>query len=205
MDAIYISIGNGCSVKYQINKNKHVLHTLFFDWLITSMKSVIEILNCDDINNILYFNNIIRDTNNPFIGTTNSRIIIKSLDLCVSIHDISYDFTDNDIYNFINKYKRRFNRIIQYIKSNIKIYFVRVDNDIDNNTLQQFIKTILNINPNCNFSLIIIDNNKTNNNSILKYEHCLYMKLNIDNPILSDWTLEYLNWSKIFLDIENNI
>ena len=65
-------------------------------------------------------------------------------------------------------------------------------------------KNLLKINPNCNFYLIIVDNNKTNNNSIQKYEHCLYMKLNVDIPITFDWTTTYLNWEKIFFDIENN-
>ena len=195
---VYISIGVACSVKYQIDKHKHKIETLFFDRLITSMKSVIEILSCDDINKILYFDNIIRDANN------NSRVIIKSLDHCVSIHDLKINFTNNDILEFIDKYKRRFNRIIKYIKSDEKIYFIRTGS-VYNYTQQKFIKTILKINPNCNFSLIIIDNNKNNINNILKSVHCLYIKLNIDIPKPLDWTQTYLNWNKIFLDIENNI
>jgi hypothetical protein len=55
----YISIGKSCSVKHQIDKHKHKDETLFFDWLITSMKSVIEILVCPDINNILCVDNIL--------------------------------------------------------------------------------------------------------------------------------------------------
>ena len=36
---VYISIGRSCSVKYQIDKYKHKLETLFFDWLMTSINS----------------------------------------------------------------------------------------------------------------------------------------------------------------------
>ena len=61
------------------------------------------------------------------------------------------------------------------------------------------------INPDCNFAIVVIDNNKENTEIILKYDHCLYMKLNIDTPTTPDWTTDYLNWEKIFLDIENNI
>jgi hypothetical protein len=200
---VYISIGCACNVKYQIDKHKHKLETLFFDWLMTSMKSVIEILGCDDINNILYFDNIIRDQDNPF-WDGHSRIIIRSLDYCVSIHDILCDFTDKDILDFIEKYKRRFNRIIEYIKSDEKIYFVRFGS-IDNYSQQKFVETILKINPDCNFAIVVIDNNKENNVCILKDDHCLYMKLNIDEPTPQDWTTEYLNWDLLFLEIENNI
>jgi hypothetical protein len=199
---VYISIGYACNVKHQIDKHKHKIETLFFDWLITSINSVIEILKCDDINQILYFDNIIRDPCKPF-NSNNSCVIIKSLNGCLSIHDIPLEFTDKDILEFIDKYKRRFNRIIEYIKSNEKIYFIS-DGIINDNLRQEFINTILRINPNCNFTLIIIDNNKLNNASILKYDHCLHIKLNIDPPTEPDWTTSYLNWEKIFVDIENN-
>lgn len=202
---VYISIGKVCDAKYQIDEHKHKMKTLFFDRLVTSMNSVIEILSCDDINNILYFDNIIRNTANPF-NDKNSRINIKSLDCCVSIHDVPRDFTVNDIFTFIDKYKRRFIRTIEYIKTDEKIYFIRTG-AIDDAEREQFIETILKINPKCNFALIVIDNNKENSceNEILKYEHCLHIKLNIVAPITRDWTLTYLNWEKIFLDIENNI
>ena len=131
---VYISIGSGCNVKHQIDKHKHKLETLFFDWLITSINSVIEILSCCDISNILYFDNIIRDINHPY-HSNNSQIIIKSLNRC-------------NIYNA---------------------------------------------------------NDTNNTNNILKYEHCFYIKLNINKPQNSDWHTDYLNWTKIFLDIENNI
>lgn len=200
---VYISIGNACNVKYQIDKHKNKIETLFFDWLMTSMNSVIEILSCNDINKILYFDNIIRNINTPF-NSDKSCIIIKSLDFCESIHDVSREFTDNDILEFINKYKRRFNRIIEYIKSDEKIYFIR-NGGIDDYSRQKFIETIFKINPNCNFVLIVIDNNSENDISNIKYDHCLYINLNFDIPIIPDWTTEYFNWSKIFLDIENNI
>ncbi len=45
----YISIGDACCVKYNIDKYRGNSETLFFDWLMTSMDSVIEILNCNDI------------------------------------------------------------------------------------------------------------------------------------------------------------
>lgn len=200
----YISIGSGCSVKYNINKYRcNNTETLFFDWLMTSMESVINILRCDNITDILYFENITTDINNP-THFDNQRIVIKSLDFCVSIHDIPINYTDNDIFEFINKYTRRFNRIIEYIKSNEKICFIRLGY-VNNDEAEKFIETIKKINSDCDFTLVVIHNDKNNNIEILKQKNLLYIKLNVDEPIKFEWTLQFLNWDDIFLNIENNI
>lgn len=162
----YISIGINCSVKYNIDKYRNKSETLFFDWLMTSMNSVIEILGCNDINNILYFDNIIRNINNPYHNEM-SRIIIKSLNQCVSIHDLPKNYTDTDILNFIDKYKKRFNRIIEHIKSNEKICFIR-NSYVSYTEIDKLIKIIKKINPNCNFTIVIIHNDKKNNTEIIK-------------------------------------
>lgn len=198
----YISLGDDCCVKYNIDKYKGKSETLFFDWLMTSMNSVIDILNCNDINSILHFNNITRDINNPY-HNSNSRIIIKSLNFCYSIHDLPINYTYNDILIFIDKYKRRFYRIINYIKSNQKICFIR-NGFITNDEINNFIATIKKINSNCDFTLVVIYNN-IENITLLNKNNLLVINLNIDIPIKNDWTKEYYNWSNIFSVIENKI
>jgi len=195
----YISIGSGCCVKYNINKYRGESETLFFDWLMTSMDSVIDVLSCDNIKDILYFENIIKDIDNP-THIQNSRIVIKSLRFCVSVHDIPINYSDSDILCFIDK----FNRIIEYIKSNEKICFIRLGYVTDYQ-INEFIEKIKKINTDCDFILVIIDNNKKNITEILKQPNLLYIKLNIDVPKDFEWTHQFLNWNKIFLDIENNI
>jgi hypothetical protein len=191
---VYISIGNACSVKYQLNKHKNKTETLFFDWLVTSMDSVIEVLS-GNIDKILNINTIcITPSSNNM-----SNICIKTLDDCRSIHDVNLHYTDNDILKFIDKYKRRYTRIINYIQSKEKIYFIRVGS-VDSYSQQKFIAAILKLNPKCDFDLIVIDNNINYLPSTIKTPHCLYIKLNIDP--LDDWTCSYLNFKKIFSDTE---
>lgn len=200
----YISIGTACNVKYNIDKYRGKSETLFFDWLMTSMDSVIEILNCKNINNILYSDNIVRDLNNPY-HNNNSRIVIDSLNYCVSIHDLSKNYTDNDVLDFIDKYSRRFKRIIEYIKSNEQICFIRTGY-VNFDAIYKFIETIKKINSNCYFTIVVIDNNKQNKPETIKQDNLLYIKLNIDEPIENlDWTQQFLNWNSIFIEIEKNI
>ena len=169
----------------------------------TSMESVINILSCNNITDILYIENICRDINIQY-HNNNSRIVIKSLDFCVSIHDLPIKYNNNDVIGFIDTYTRRFKRIIEYIKSNKKICFIRCGY-ISYDEINKFIETIKKINNECDFTLVVIDNNKKNNTEILKQANLLYIKLNIDRPQVDDWTTQFLNWNKVFLDIENNI
>ena len=76
---MFISIGNACDVKYNIDKFTGSKETLFFDWLMTDMNSVNTILGIDKIDNILFFENIIQNQHNPTIHN-NSIINIKIVD-----------------------------------------------------------------------------------------------------------------------------
>ena len=49
---VFISIGTACNVKNQIDKHTGKKETLFFDWLMTDMNSVISILKCNNIDEI---------------------------------------------------------------------------------------------------------------------------------------------------------
>jgi hypothetical protein len=196
----YISIGGKCNVKYQIKKHTRHRETLFFDWLGTDMDTVILVLQCKNINEILTYDNIIKD---PKPGLDSSlRISIKSLPYCVSIHDFKLDFSDKEINNFLHKYKRRYERIIEIIKSNKKLYFIRYG-EIKDNHKEAFIETILKINPNCNFTLVSI-NIKQNTYFVNQSKYFLEINLTY-NPTQvecdNDWTTSYIDWNFIFKTI----
>jgi len=168
----------------------------------TDMDSVISILKCNNIDDILHFDNILKDKE-PTFNKKNTKIHIKSLSHCISIHDISINTCDKDIYDFIDTYKRRYNRIIDLIKSNKKLYFIRLFGFVNNHTKNTFIQTIKNINPDCNFTLVSINLNR-NSNSINKSEHFLEINV-IDQRSTTDWTQSHLDWTHIFYNIQNNV
>ena len=98
---------------------------------------------------------------------------------------------------------------VEYIKSNEHICFIRVGY-VSYDEIYNFNEAIKHINPECDFTLVVIDNNENNNTELFKQKNLLYFKLNIDIPSNNDadiwgWTESYLNWNKIFLDIENNL
>ena len=202
---MFISIGSACNVKYQLDIIFGKKETLFFDWLMTDMQSVIEIFNnYDDINKLLYYNNIIQNPLNP-VHNNKSRIVIKSLSYCESIHDIDIHITPQKIYDFIEKYKRRYERIINYIKDyNNKIYFIR-HGEINCEYKNQFIKIIKKINPKCDFILASVIENISNDSIIEKTENYICINLNKfkKQVIRIDWKNEQYNWKSIFNVISN--
>jgi hypothetical protein len=104
----FISIGGRCNVTYQIRKYSKNQETLFFDWLGIDMDSVIQLLQCKNIADILYYDNIMNKSQN-----LKPRIILKTLPKCVFIHDLSNNYNDHDVYTFLEKYKKRLNKIIE--------------------------------------------------------------------------------------------
>ena len=152
---MYISLsssyaGNACAVhesiiKYNISTSNK---TLFFDWLVTSMKSV---------NQVLENMPIIFETESMRPNTLNTTSInFKNFDLLISHHDI-HDFNDNSINEITNKYIRRYERLINTIKEQQKINFIRYcknQQNLEENEIYTFYKNIKNINPNLLFNFI---------------------------------------------------
>ena len=200
---MFISIGYKCDVKYNIDKFIGKKPTFFFDWLMTDMPSVNTILGPNNIDSILNFENIIQNPKNPR-HANNSVMNIKSLSFCQSLHDVPFKYIKSDINNFIEKYKRRYNRIIDAILNNKSvIYFIR-RGKIKINEKEDFIKNIKNINSKCNFKLVELLEQK-NKNDYFKSEK-YFISINLDNyrikPRRTSWTSTEWDWDKIFNDIK---
>ena len=186
---MYISLsssyaGNACAIRQSINNyTKNSNETQFFDWLVTSMKSVNQILENTPItfeSNYIY--------PNPLKTTS---INFKNFDLLISHHDI-HEFNDNSINEITEKYNRRYERLINTIKEQNNINFIRYcknSENIEEEEILIFYKNINNINPNLVFKFILIsdDNNLVIPNKLLK-DNFIYINLNnyIDNDILNE-------------------
>lgn len=186
---MYISLsssyaGNACAVRqsiinYTISNNE----THFFDWLVTSMKSVNQILE----------NTPILFENNYIYPNKNDGITIKFLnfDLLISHHDIK-EFNDNSINEITEKYTRRYLRLINTIKEQKKIYFIRYcknSKDLEEKEIINFFNNITNINPKLDFKFILISDcdDLIIPDSLLLYNF-IYINLNkyTDDDILNE-------------------
>ena len=186
----YISIGNACNSKMAIQKYIGPCETLFFDWLMTDMKSILAVLQCQNIEDILQPKYIVQDNDKP-IHETMARIRIQSLSHCISIHDLKINYTEMDVLQMIEKYKRRYDRIHEWIQSNEKLCFIRVGKMNPKECLE-FMETILDKNPRCDFLVVNIYNGA--NESIQKRDRFI--------EIIQANEEKTIDWTKVFQEIE---
>ena len=183
--------GNACAVRQSIiNYTSNSTETHFFDWLITSMKSV---------NQILENTPIIFESNCIYINSLNNTCInFKNFDLLTSYHDIR-EFNDNSINEITEKYIRRYKRLINTIKEQKKINFIRYcknSTNIEEEEILIFYKNIKNINPDLIFNFILISdcNDLVIPNSLLINN---FIYINLNNYIDDDIVNETNNYYKI--------
>ena len=181
--------GNACAIRQSIIDNTTIFsESQFFDWLVTSMKSV---------NQILENTPIIFESNYIYPNSSNTTSIhFKNFDLLTSHHDI-HEFNDNSINEITEKYIRRHKRLINTILEQKKINFIRYcknSTDIEEKEILLFYKNIKNINPNLLFNFILISdcNDLVIPNSLLK-DNFIYINLNnyINDDIINETNTYY--------------
>lgn len=179
--------GPACAIadfikKYFYDNSKQ---TNFFDYLVISMKSINEILEGKTID---------LDLESAVINPLNTiTISFKDFDLLVSNHDIKeFPITPEINNEVIEKYNRRYDRLINDFKNEDIIYFLRYIDDIDflkEVDITKFFNNIKTINSNLIVYLIILtdkDNVKLPENLITN-----------DNIILFNFNI-YNDTSKIY-------
>ncbi len=186
---MYISLssshaGNACAIRQSIiNYTNNTSETHFFDWLVTSMKSINQILENKPIefeSNYIYPNSL---------NTTS--INFKNFDLLTSHHDI-HEFNENSINEITEKYNRRFIRLIAIIKEQKKINFIRYcknQHNLEEREILKFQENIKKINPDLFFNFVLISDcdDLIISNSLIK-ENFIYINLNkyVDNDVLNE-------------------
>jgi len=113
------------------------------------------------------------------------------------MHDLPLNYTAAQEQAFIDTYIRRYKRLIEIIKEDRPIYFIRdaTDSAVSDEQADQFVAAIKVINPLCRFALIIIGEDKASmQNNILR------LKLSERTPLPTDlaWRKPQLAWSEIW-------
>ena len=127
----FISLGNSCSFRtlkneflkktLKIAKNKNLtMETQLFDWLLTDLNSIVMIFETNNIEELINMNNISIRSNHVWLKGCYFK----------SIHDIKkrhafntyQEYINNIKINFIDKYIRRYYRLINILYNRIYAY-----------------------------------------------------------------------------------
>ena len=193
--------GFACAVATSIKKYyNNNYQTQMFDYLVCSL---------NDINNILKTNNSDNIINNLEITPIDDKSCVKfkNYDNLISYHDLLNPYTKSDYNNFIEKYKRRYNRLLEIIKSENILYFIRFGYE-DEKDISNFFHIIKYLNVNLKMYFINVHYDKTNNdyNYTIINNNCFFIPINFylfeekDKIYNEDdyyRTLEY-KWDNIF-------
>jgi hypothetical protein len=183
MNTVFVSIGRRCDIHYNIEKFIKKEPTNFFDWLRSDFICVNHLLKIRDISKELLFReNLIIYDHDIYNSGVEFKTFKQFNHVLLSHHDlpIASKLTENDIQLFLDKYKRRFERMIDIIKGNKIICFVR-SGDINIYEKDEFVRNIKAINPNCKFCLVSLSSENTNNeNTKVISNETHFLKLNFE-------------------------
>ena len=192
-----ISLGNECSLQYQINKIQEG-PTHFFDWLLTDFETVLKILKQ------LHYNPLKKNLRIIATKEKHAKVHDTSFTKFISVHDLLQPVTFAKInHNFAYKYGRRHQRLRKLIQnSSCFVHFIRMQSlPLTLLEYKQFRTIILNINPNLKFKLISIhidqhvDNFDLDNFQVICYERYLIC----DEE--KTWHKNNYKWNEIWNDI----
>ena len=129
--------GPACAIGLCIKKHfyDNNYQTNMFDYLEISLLSIIQILYLknDDIN-------YLHENNEVFINPVgNNSVIFKNFNHIISHHDLKLNYSEEDYKDFIDKYKRRYHRLMEYINTEDKIIdsikkISKLEEQMDNTT-----------------------------------------------------------------------
>ena len=213
----FISLGRHCDIAFNLKKNNKTDITHFFDWIRTDFKCVLYILNLKNIDSIFNIDNLIIDDKEHLHEneyTITLKNFVEKKEVFLFHHEIQIKTDDNidikeKIKLFIDKYNRRYGRLMDLIKSDKKLVFIYriTENKFDYNTdVNEFNKIIKLLNKNIVYCLVILVNDASEDYYFVRFEN--YIKINIskyiDTNINNDWTYSHIKWLNIYDIIENN-
>jgi hypothetical protein len=196
-----------CSIKKHFYNNNY--ETNMFDFLEVSLESIIKVLSIS--NNNLNIDDYLNNNYDIIVNSDgNNSVFFNNFDKLISHHDLILNY-NKEIFNiFIEKYKRRYNRFINHILNEDKIFFIRFGED-NKDSIISFINNVKKINNNLKvyyINLYFDENNKKLNNDIKNYYYINFYNTIDLNKIYSEdlfhKTMEF-NWIPIFEIINNNL
>ncbi len=195
---MFISIGSDCSTRHHIQTYNGVQsqQTLFFDWLLVDMESVIQLFtHYADFDTYFSQQNFVSRGLSKF----NSHMVFTPVSRCEFLHDLRMNYTQIQFDEFIDKYRRRFARILDYIHSTEKLYFV-FKGAITDIQRDKFIHIIQTINPQCNFTLVHIIKSTAPVETIIEPNFiCIdASQFKKDTAVPADWMEKNYDWVACF-------
>jgi len=190
-----IPLGSTCSIAYQLRSLGLRNYAYPFDWVRINNLSLVTKLIETNFEDFLDQNEFkLNKISKEFDVNGNMLSYIYENKFCKFYHDFEADITEDTFNDFSKKYKRRIDRLINIIKTSEKLLFVREEiGNLSQNKINKFMNVIRKINPNLNFSLKIIVNNR---------KYVAFSSGNVEiiysDKKVNNWRRPEIDWNNIF-------
>lgn len=198
----FVSIGNSCVIAHQLKKHKYqTKYTNFFDWLVSSVKTVTQLLRVRDLQELKQKLINLEFEEKLFEG--HKVVICKSFDCMKSVHDlppiVNYSVVQE---HFVNKYVRRYERFMDIVCRDEYVIFVLFVNSIDDTLLVDLKELILKlclIRKTHTFHVSVICKLKQSKKNFNKKNLKIFYLEDYKIPSVTNhtWTLEQFDWKDI--------
>jgi len=130
----------------------------------------------------------------PHKNITRHTVTFGALHSCVSIHDIVGRYDKAAISAFVEKYTRRYARLLDEIRSGRKIVFI-YNGAVTEEQAREFVRNILRIHPSCPFTLVIVGPE-----TVPLQDRVIRLKLSLKTPPKGEpvWHDEDKNWNDLW-------
>ena len=191
-----ISLGGTCCIAHQLREYGLGDGYLPFDWVrINNFSNIIKLLasNFDSFFNKDDF--IFIKKSNLFQVASGADSFIYKNKLCKFYHDFD-KYIDKEIFEtFQIKYTRRIERLYKKLTEETKITFIReVIGRLTVSKLEKFKKVIETINPDLEWSLVLI----CNSTNATKFRDLDFIRIYENSDKVIDWKRDNLEWDSIF-------
>lgn len=195
----WISLGQACLASYHLRRfGLQRNETHFFDWIVTSQTTVIKILEMkdqDELRKALTENvEFERELFEGHKAFTCPKLGLRS------VHDLPANGDRSDLFqlHFVDKYIRRYNRLIDVLRQAEPVVFVMTLKKHE--PVDRLLNTIQNRFPTLDFHLLLIVEEKGNHEKDHERVTTVFLEDYLTTPGAQQthWSLDQYDWKQIF-------
>lgn len=206
MVPVFVSIGESCAVKYQIQKHLFFQRDTFssntkrcfFDYVYSTFDAVLKLFSGEveiSPNNIV--DKGVYEHSRGKHGKYNVAMELSCGVTC--IHDIEDGYTETELQEFIEALRRRVIRTTAHVMSEKSVFFIHYarGDKLPHEKCQQFLDLLHNLNENHKCVLVSCYNGDENDTTTVQ-EKFISFPLKKRHFPTEEWKRDDLNWGELF-------
>jgi hypothetical protein len=191
---MFLSLGPSCTIRHQLQATgRHTGPTHFFDWLVSENHAILHVLRTGKLQPIKLRTQQLQH------GKKMSRIQLHPG--LISLHDVGPEIQPGDLERLVETYTRRRNRLLDAIRTQPCVVFIRKA-FLGQDFVLQFFNELERIAPGNQHVLVSLITGFPRPSLHPRFREMDLRPYTHDGP--KTWMEEHVDWSTLFQDIHSN-